>query len=111
MSIRTNISFICTAGAGNRLEENWEGIIQYFKNYGSHYEVMIQSRSSILVLVGRTTFGYFACIPDWRAGCHLVNFKDLFWNTERLSEIIGDVDGITVAQALYTVADELNVKI
>lgn len=110
MHARTNISFVCTAGPGNKLEERWEGIIQYLKNYGSHYEIMIQSRSSILVLIGRTTFGYFACIPDWQAGCHLTNFKDLFWNTEKLSQTIGDIDGITVAQALYTISDELNSK-
>lgn len=111
MSNRTNIYFVCTAGAGTRLEENWEGIVQYIKNYGSHYEIKIQSRSSLLVLIGRTTFGYFACIPDWQAGCHLASFKDLFWNTEQLSQVIGDIDGITVAQALYTISNELNAKI
>lgn len=101
------VVFHCTAGAGTRLEETWQGIVSYLHNYGSHYEMQIQSRSSINVLFGKTTRGYFACIPDWQASSHLTDFKDLFWNTEQLTRAIGDVDGITVAKALYSIADKI----
>ena len=42
---------------------------------------------------------------DFGAGCHLVDLKDKFWNTEKLVEVLGTADGITVATALYALAD------
>lgn len=102
------IVFYCTSGKGTKLEETWLGVISFLWNFGSHYEMQIQSRSSIYVLFGKASRGYFACIPDWQAGCHLVDFKDTFWNTEQLSRVIGEVDGITVAQALYALTNNLD---
>jgi hypothetical protein len=78
-----------------------------FKDYGTYYEFMIQSRSSIMVIFGKTSRGYFACMPDFNVGCHLVNLNDTFWNTERLTAIIGTVDGVTVAHALLHLWKEL----
>ncbi len=101
------VGFICKAGKGTHLEETWQGVISFLWNFGSHYEMQIQSRSSITVLFGKTSRGYFASIPDWQAGCYLVDFNDLFWNTEQLSGIIGEIDGITVAKALYTIANKV----
>jgi hypothetical protein len=98
--------FECMQKTGKR-KEKWHGNIAYFRNYGSHVEILIQSRSSIMVLFGKTSRGFFASIPDFDSGCHLVNPKDIFWNTEKLSGVLGKVDGITVATALYTLADEL----
>lgn len=88
--------------------ESWIGRIIKIINHGSHHEIKIESRSGITVIVGSTEQGNFACIPDWNAGCHLSNLKDKFWNEERLSSILGEVDGITVAAALYMVADYIN---
>jgi len=99
------ITFNCIAGSGTKLEETWLGSISYLNHFGSHYEMLIHSRSLIYVLFGKSKHGYFACFPDWQAGCHLVDFKDLFWNTESLSQVIGDIDGITVAKALYSISD------
>ena len=78
------------------------------KNYGSHYEFMIQSRSSIMVILGKSSTGYFACMPDFNAGCHLAFLNDVFWNTERLSMVLGKVDGITVASALVFLAEKIH---
>ena len=89
--------------------ENWAGRITAFKSYGAHYEIKIESRSWILVIFGKTAQGAFACMPDFGAGCHLVNPRDKFWNTEQLTRILGKVDGITVATALYTIADKLKI--
>ena len=85
------VVFLCKAGKGTHLEETWQGVISFLWNFGSHYEMQIQSRSSITVLFGKTSRGYFASIPDWQAGCYLVDFKDLFWNTEQLVSIIGEI--------------------
>jgi hypothetical protein len=46
-------------------------------------------------------------MPDFGAGCHLVSLKDKFWNTEKLSAVLGKVDGITAAQALFSIADSI----
>jgi hypothetical protein len=91
-----------------RKTEKWTGRITTFKNYGTHYEIRIESRSEILVLFGKTEQGGFACMPDFGAGCHLVNLRDLFWNTEKLVHVLGKVDGITVATALNSLADKIN---
>ena len=101
------LSFICQMKTENGIER-WDDIIPRLKDYGSHYEIRIESRSGIMVIFGKTSSGGFACMPDHDAGCHLSDLKDKFWNTERLIPILGDVDGITVAQALYTLADKLN---
>jgi hypothetical protein len=90
--------------------ETWKGTVTSVINYGSHYEIKIQSRSSIIVLVGKTSLGTFACIPDFSAGCHLANLKDLFYSKEKLCEVMNKVDGITVAYALAAIADKLDLK-
>lgn len=100
--------FECVKRSGKRMEK-WPGRITYLRNYGSHFELNIVSRSSLMVLFGKTSRGFFASIPDFGSGCHLVNPDDIFWNTESLSRVLGKVDGITVATALYTVADKLKV--
>jgi len=101
------LSFTCRMRTGDGIE-CWDGIIPRLKDYGSHYEIRIESRSGIMVIFGKTSNGGFACMPDHAVGCHLSDLTDKFWNTERLVPILGEVDGITVAQALYTLADKLN---
>lgn len=96
-------TFIC-----NHKGEKWRGTITDFKNYGSHYEFWIISRSSIMVMFGKTTRGYFACMPDFNTGCHLVDLQDKFWNTEKLINVLGVADGVTVAFALFSLANILN---
>jgi hypothetical protein len=87
-------------------KETWNGHISSIKNYGSHIEIKIQSRSGILVLLGKTSFGNFACMPDYGAGCHLASLDDIFYNTERLTNVMNKVDGITVAYALAAIAEK-----
>lgn len=91
-----------------KTKETWTGRIISMINYGSHFEIQIQSRSSILVLLGKTSLGNFACMPDFGAGCHLAKLKDKFYSTEKLVSVIGKVDGITVASALAAIADEID---
>lgn len=98
------MDFQCKKTSGKRTE-CWIGSIKNLKKFGSHYEIWIESRSSIFVMFGKTSRGYFACMPDFDAGCHLTDFQDFFWNTERLSKVLGKVDGITVATALKMLSD------
>jgi hypothetical protein len=98
--------FKCANETGGK-NERWEGSITNYIRYESHCEITIQSRSSIMVLFGNTSRGGFACMPDFGAGCHLTDLKDIFWNTEKLVEVLGKVDGITVATALYNLADTI----
>ena len=95
-------TFIC-----KHKKESWYGLIYMLKNHGTHYECLIQSRSSILVVFGKTLRGYFACMSDFEVGCHLANLNDVFWNTERLTAVLGIVDGVTVAAALLHLFKEL----
>ncbi len=101
------ISFECKRKT-NRGIESWEGIIPRIVDHGSHVEIRIESRSGIMVIFGKTSQGGFACMPDYDTGCHLSNIRDKFWNTERLTAVLGEIDGITVAQALYALADNVD---
>lgn len=92
-------------------KECWDGKITKYQEYGSHYEIMIESRSSIMVLLGKSSRGGFACIPDFGAGCHIIDLKNKFWNTEKLTGVLGKVDGITVAAALYTLANHIKITV
>lgn len=85
--------------------EDWEGIVTNIQSYGSHYEIFIESRSSIRVLLGTGTSGLFACIPDRQAGCWLSSLDDVRYNGEKLSAAIENVvDGITVAHAFKAIS-------
>jgi hypothetical protein len=61
-----------------------------------------------MVVIGRTVCGWFACMPDFGAGCHISALDDLYWNTEQLAEVLGEVDGITVASALCALSSNIN---
>lgn len=80
--------------------EKWSGNIERIENRTDYYEINIVSRSSIFALLGTTSRGNFACFPDFNVGCHLVNLKDNFWNKEKLIEVLGRADGISVSSAL-----------
>lgn len=99
------IVFECSRKIGKKTER-WNGIIHEIIRHGSHYEIRIESRSGIMLVFGKTSRGGFACAPDFGAGCHLVDLKDKFWNTETLTAALGKVDGITAAEALYVLAEK-----
>lgn len=92
--------FDCKMKDGN-CTEKWQGRIKKLIDHGSHCEIFIESRSSLLLLVGKSSRGGFACMPNFGVGCDLTNLQDKFWNTERLVSVLGTVDGITAATALY----------
>lgn len=97
------MNFIC-----KHQQKSWPAYIASLKNHGTHYEFVIQSRSRIMVVFGKTSQGHFACMPDFDAGCHLADLNDIFWNTEKLTAALGMVDGVTVATALGFLYKDLN---
>ena len=100
------MTFVCV---DKKRAESWPGYIQTLKNHGSHWELQIQSRSSLHVLLGKCIGGMFACIPTYNAGCYLSTADDLFYNTEKLCRAMKNkVDGLTVATAIKAIQDRLN---
>lgn len=100
--------FTCYHQWENGKKESWTGKIAQIYSYGSHYEIILISRSSIRVLVGKTCLGFFACAPDFRAGCHLSSLDNIFYNREKLlSAMDNDIDASTVAFALKHLATTL----
>jgi hypothetical protein len=101
--------FYCKHQWKNGEIEEWSGEISRIISFGSHYEIFIQSRSSILIVLAETSYGLFVGIPTFKVGCYISNLKDLFFNKEALINALDNVvDGITVAFAIKSIADELS---
>ena len=103
------IQFHCSYQWDDGSKDIWHGTVSQVINFGSHYEIFILSRSSLRVLVGQSTSGLFACLPDFSAGCHLSALNDTFFNSEKLIHALGNVvDGMTVAYAFKALEPFLN---
>ena len=103
------IHFRCSFQWDDDERDDWDGIIKQIICFGSHYEVLIASRSSIRFLIGKGTSGLFACLPEYQAGCNLSALDDTFYNSDRLIYAMENpVDGTTVACALKALNDVLD---
>jgi len=100
--INGNLKFICSCKWKNNKKEEWAGEITKVKSHEDYIELLIMSRSSLYVLCGKTDRGFWACIPDYKAGCDLsFRLNDVFYNTEQLLMATKNkVDAITIAEAL-----------
>ncbi|HOA82030.1 MAG TPA: hypothetical protein PKK61_13360 [Defluviitaleaceae bacterium] len=93
--------FKCRIKLGNRTEE-WDGYVKKISDYGSHYEIHVQSRSGIVFMVGDYINGRFISVPAYGVGCDLGHYDDYFWNHESLSRYMNIIDSATICQALYS---------
>lgn len=85
----------------NGKEETWQATLKQLNNYNDYYEAIIEARSTYFnMLVGHTDTYYWAALPIQEVACSLSNPSDTFWNEERLSRLIGAVDGITIATCI-----------
>jgi hypothetical protein len=100
------MDFECILKKGKKTEK-WQASVQYIHDNGTFCEVFVTSRSSIRLIVGHGKWGNFVCIPDFNAGTCLADFRDLFWNSEKLCTLIGKIDGITTATVIKGIADIL----
>lgn len=94
------MEFECKSG-----QEAWKGVIYNFTKRDNIYEFWIQSKTDIMVIIGPTSRGGFACFPDLRASCHLTSLKNKYWNAEQLTETLGKVNGLTVSSALIKLSE------
>lgn len=102
------IQFDCSYQWEDESEDFWHGIVKDINSFGSHYEIFIESRSSMRMLIGRSTSGMFACLPDFSIGCHLSTLDDVFYNREKLIRAMENaVDGTTAANALKALSNVL----
>ncbi|UNC92826.1 DUF6618 family protein [Candidatus Contubernalis alkaliaceticus] len=97
------ITFHCREKIGSNYEE-WDGYVKRFHNYGSHYEIQIESRSGFIFMVGKYINGSFISIPTFGVGCDLAGYSDYFWNNEHLAQLMNPVDAATVAETLRTLS-------
>lgn len=100
------MNFKCTSHHNGKTE-SWNGKIVYFKDCSNCIEMNIQSRSFIDVIIGTSKYGNYVCIPNFEVGCYLSSFHDIYYNTERLSRLMGKVDGVTVATAIKSLTSKL----
>lgn len=94
------MEYTCTLVCGKHREE-WKGEMRLVKSAGSFCEAEITGRGTYFhVIVGQHLYGHYICIPNRDVGSELSGLGDLFWNTERLSGLMGKADAVTVANGL-----------
>jgi len=83
-------------------ESSWTGSVETLFEYCEFDEIRIKGRgSSFLVILGYCSLGNYLCIPQIDVGCALSSLSDVFYNTEKLTPLIGETDAVTVATALF----------
>ena len=93
------VQFHCREKIGGKFEQ-WDGYVENIHNYGSHYEIQVESRSGFTFMVGNYVNGNFISIPAFGVGCDLSSYDDYFWNNEKLASLMSPVDAATIAEAL-----------
>lgn len=99
------IVFRCSLPGNSR---GWEGCAEVVRQGKSMAELIIAGRGSRMnVVIGKYLRGQYICIPDLDTGCPLSSLTDVFWNRERLSGHLPEVDAITIAYALKEASEYL----
>lgn len=94
------MQYQCTLARGKR-KETWTAEIRLLGRSGSCYEAEVTGRGTYFHLIaGKHLYGNYLCIPDHEVGSELSDYRDIFWNTERLSGLMKKVDAVTVACGL-----------
>lgn len=94
------MKYTCILKSGSR-RETWEGELILLRRWQGWYEAEINGRGTYFhILAGRHKYGNCLCIPNHDVGCELSDFSDIFWNEERISNLMRKVDAVTVAAGL-----------
>lgn len=56
--------------------------------------------STFYAAVGHNSHGSYLCIPMLYIGCELSRLNDEFWNRERISRFLNEIDTLTVVKGL-----------
>lgn len=104
--VEERFSFKCSNKWENGKSDEWIGTITKWKVIANYLEILINSRSSLYVICGKGDRGYWACIPDYMAGCNLsMSLSDTFYNIEKLfAATKNKIDAITIAEVLKLLA-------
>ncbi len=100
------MDFICrNPEAEYQADRFWEGRVTVLRRSGTMIEADVTGKGSQMhVIIGEYAYGNFVCIPEWGVGSPLASLDDRFWNRERLERYLGNVDAITLSEALNTIA-------
>ncbi len=94
------MKYTCILKDGPR-KEQWTGELTLLRKTSGQYEAEISGRGTYFhILAGRHAYGNYLCIPNHDVGCELSDFSDIFWNEERLRNLMRKVDAATVAAGL-----------
>ncbi len=96
------ISFRCSYQWDEDERDDWDGFVEEIAYDDGVCEVCITGRGSrIRLMLGKSTLGVFACVPDYDAGCYISSLDDLYSNSDRLIRAMENiVDATTVACGL-----------
>lgn len=79
----------------------WAGSWEVLQVETDFHELRIQGRGACFdAILGYCSSGNYLCIPSSNVGCALGYWSDVFWNTERISQVLCETDAVTIATAL-----------
>lgn len=94
--------------ASLKADRNWTGRVNIVNRKQDSLEIDITGKGShIYAVVGRYCYGNYICIPSLNIGSDLADFRDTFWNSERLEKYLGISDAITISYALKSISEFL----
>ena len=99
------MKYECILKDGSR-REVWTGELCLLRGKTGFYEAEINGRGTYFhIIAGRHRYGNYLCIPNHDVGCELSDFSDIFWNEQRISNLMRKVDAVTVATGLTHLPD------
>lgn len=97
--------YVCQLG-----DTNWTACVNDIERYNEQFlECDFEGRGSKLkACVGKSNVGNWIIFTEIDKGCTLASLYDLFWNSEKLTDVLGnEIDATTVASGLYLLSDLL----
>lgn len=95
-----DIKIKCSITLNNK-KETWQASLKLITNYENYYEASIEARSTHFnMLVGHTDSYNWVALPIQEVSCSLASLDDIFWNEERLSNLIGAIDATTIVSTI-----------
>lgn len=89
--------------------ERWEGDLEVMRCLPSCCEAGVTGRGSYFhIIVGEHSYGKYVCIPNLNLGSELAALDDVFWNRERLSRLMGEVDATTLSYGIRFLGELLS---
>lgn len=92
----------------NETQNKWIGKIKSFSDHSCFYEIKVDDNNSgMRIIFGNSESGNFICLPEYGVSCRSDSFSDAGQNYENLAPLIGEVDAVTVSQALNKMSEVL----